>query len=151
MTNRERMRRILHGEPADRLPAVHFGYWPELLQEWAEQGEISGELARAWNDGNEADFELDKRIGWDFNWQTMASGAISLRPPFEEKVLEVLPDGFKRVQNAAGLIERVREGAGSIPAEDDWLLKDRAAFEELYRPRMQYDASRGERRGPAGP
>ena len=142
MTNRERMRRILHGEPADRLPAVHFGYWPELLQEWAEQGEISGELARAWNDGNEADFELDKRVGWDFNWQTMASGAISLRPPFEEKVLEVLPDGFKRVQNALGLIERVREGAGSIPAEDDWLLKDRAAFEELYRPRMQYDGGR---------
>lgn len=142
MTNRERMRHILHGEPVDRLPAVHFGYWIELLEEWAAQGVIPTELVKAWDDGNEADFELDKRIGWDFNWQTMAGGNTSLNPPFEEKVLEILPDGFKRVQNTMGLIERVRDGAGSIPAEDDWLLKDQESFERLYRPKMQYSPDR---------
>ncbi len=138
MTNRERAMNILHGQPVDRLPAVHFGYWNELLDEWAEQGHISKELAKSWGDGNQADFELDRLIGWDFNWQTMAFTGNSLHPCFENKVLEELPDGFKRVQSPLGLIERIREGAGSIPAEDDYLLKDRAAFEELYKPKMQY-------------
>ena len=27
---------LLHFKPVDRVPAVHFGYWPELLTEWAE-------------------------------------------------------------------------------------------------------------------
>ena len=44
MTNRERAMNILHYKPVDRLPAVHFGYWPELLAEWAEQGTIPAEL-----------------------------------------------------------------------------------------------------------
>ena len=37
MTNRERAMNILHYQPADRFPAVHFGYWSELLEEWAGQ------------------------------------------------------------------------------------------------------------------
>ena len=41
MTNSERMLNILHYKSSDRLPAVHFGYWRELLLEWAEQGKIS--------------------------------------------------------------------------------------------------------------
>ena len=31
MTNRERTMNILHFKDADRMPAVHFGYWGELL------------------------------------------------------------------------------------------------------------------------
>ena len=34
MTNRERAMNVLHYRRTDRLPAVHFGYWGELLQEW---------------------------------------------------------------------------------------------------------------------
>ena len=43
MTNRERAMNILHFKQADRMPAVHFGYWPELLQEWAEQAVAVGQ------------------------------------------------------------------------------------------------------------
>lgn len=142
MTNRERAMNILHYKSVDRLPAVHFGYWHELLWEWAEQGHISEELARGYGDGNDADREIDKIIGWDFNWQRMVSGNIGLNPSFPHKVLEVLPDGFKRVQNGYGLIERVRDGASSIPAEDDYQLKDREAFESLYRDKMQFSPDR---------
>ena len=142
MTNRERAMNILHFRPADRMPAVHFGYWPELLLEWAEQGHIPKELAEAWTDGSAEDRELDRLIGWDFNWYTTTSGSIRLDPPFERKVLETLPDGFQRIQNGEGLIERVRPGAGSIPAEDDYQLKDRKAFEELYLPKMKFFAER---------
>ena len=138
MTNRERALNILHYKPADRLPAVHFGYWNELLWEWAEQGHISRDLAAGWGDGNAVDAELDKLLGWDFNWYRTVGSNNSLYPCFEPKVLEILPDGSKRVQNHDGLIERIKPGVTSIPSEDDYLLKDREAFETLYRPKMQF-------------
>lgn len=134
--------RILHYEPIDRMPAVHFGYWGELLVEWAEQGKIPMSLAQSWGDGNAADEELDRLIGWDFNWSHVAGANNGLMPPFEHKVLETLGDGTMRVQNGDGMIERIRPGVTSIPSEDDYLLKDRAAFEELYVPKMQFDPAR---------
>lgn len=138
MTNRERAMNILHYKAADRLPAVHFGYWGELLTEWAEQGKIPRELAGNVGDGNNNDRELDRLIGWDFNWSYTRGANNGLSPRFEEKVLEVLPDGTKRVLNGMGVIERIKPGITSIPSEDDYLLKDRDAFEALFRPKMQY-------------
>ena len=120
------------------MPAVHFGYWTELLDEWAQQGHISKDLVKSWSDGNAADRELDKLLGWDFNWARTTGANVGLFPAFEYKILEKLPDGFLRVQNYDGLIERIREGATSIPAEDDYQLKDRASFESLYKPKMQF-------------
>lgn len=64
MNARERCLNILHYRAADRMPAVHFGYWHELLAEWAEQGHISHELAKtAGADGSDAQKELDKILG----------------------------------------------------------------------------------------
>ncbi len=142
MTNRERAMNILHYKEVDRLPAVHFGYWNELLQEWAEQGKIPAELAIGKQDGNEKDRELDKLIGWDFNWNNTASANKSLMPCFETKVLEEFPDGSRRIQSVSGLIELVKPGISSIPAEEDYLLKDRKAFEELYLPKLQFSKDR---------
>lgn len=138
MTNRERAMNILHFKAVDRFPAVHFGYWNELLYEWAEQGKIPLRIAEQWGDGNAADHELDKIIGWDFNWSNLAGFDNGLHPAFEYKVLEELPDGTKRIQNSAGLIERIKPGTASIPSEDDYQLKDREAFEKLYKSKMQF-------------
>ncbi|MBR3304365.1 MAG: hypothetical protein IKI74_00870 [Christensenellaceae bacterium] len=146
MDNIERTMNILHYKKADRLPAVHFGYWPEVLIEWAEQGKISMELAKGWRIGNECEIELDRMLGWDFNYlrqQMMPNHR--LYPPFETKVLETLPDGSQRVQNHLGLIERIKPGLRSIPSEDDYLLKDRDAFEKLYKPRLKYFPERVDR------
>ena len=142
MTNRERAMNLLRFQPVDRMPAVHFGYWSELLTEWAEQGKIPKELAHGNYDGSAKERELDKLIGWDFNWYRTVGSANGLRPGFEYKVLEELPDGTKRVQSGSGIIERVKPGISSIPSEDDYLLKDREAFETLYRPKMQYTPER---------
>lgn len=142
MTNRERAMNILHHQPVDRFPAVHFGYWEELLAEWAEQGKIPKELAVGNYDGSEKDRELDRLIGWDFNWAQVAGCQSGLFPPFEYKELEVLSDGTKRVQNSVGLIERIKPGIASIPSEDDYILKDREAFETLYKPKMLYAPER---------
>lgn len=138
MTNRERAMNILHYKPVDRMPAVHFGYWTELLAEWAEQGLITKDLAQSVRDGNEADRELDKLIGWDFNWSRTVGASNGLVPSFEYQELETLPDGSKRIQNSVGLIERIKPGIDSIPSEDDYQLKDREAFEALYKPKMQF-------------
>ncbi len=142
MTNRERAMNLLHYQPVDRLPAVHFGYWGELLQEWADQGKITREIANGWGDGNPYDRELDKIIGWDFDWASIVAANNRLFPSFETKVLETLPDGTQRVQNESGLIERVRPGVTSIPSEDSYLLTDRKAFEELFLPKMQFTMER---------
>ena len=124
------------------MPAVHFGYWPELLTEWAAQGKIPAELAVGNYDGSDKERELDKLIGWDFNWFHVTGYASSLYPGFETKLLETLPDGTQRIQNSLGVIERVKPGIASIPSEDDYLLKDRESFEKFYRPRMQYAPER---------
>ncbi len=133
---------ILHFKSVDRFPAVHFGYWRDLLYEWAEQGKISRELADGWRDANEVDKELDKIIGWDFNWSTNRSCNCGLSPVFEHKVIETLPDGTQRIQTGFGVIEKVKPGVISIPSEDDYTLKDRTAFEELYLPKMQFSMDR---------
>ena len=125
------------------MPAVHFGYWEELLLEWAEQGHISKEMALgARFDGSVAQCELDEIIGWDCNWYNTVHPTIGLNPAFERKVLEVLPDGSHRVLSSDGVIERVKPGVVSIPSEDDYLLKDRDAFEEHFKWRMQYSDER---------
>ena len=142
MTNRERAMNILHYQPVDRMPAVHFGYWQELLDEWVAQGKIPADLAVGNYDGSEKDAELDKLIGWDFNWYRTVGTANHLMPAFEPKVLETFPDGSIRVQNHDGLIERHKPGTSSIPSEDDYLLKDREAFETLYSPKMQFTHDR---------
>jgi len=139
MTTRERCMRILHYRDVDRLPAVHFGYWEELLDEWAEQGHISRELAQsARADGSQGQRELDKIIGWDCNWYTVVRPQSHLCPKFEKRVLETLPDGSQRVLTWNGVIERIKPGIVSIPSEDDYLLKDREAFEELFKPKIQF-------------
>ncbi|MBO4326811.1 MAG: hypothetical protein J5950_06040 [Clostridia bacterium] len=142
MTNRERTYNLLHFKPVDRMPAVHFGYWPELLTEWADQGKIPRELAAGNHDGSEKERILDKIIGWDLNYYRVVGAASTLFPAFEAKVIEELPDGTKRVQNGFGVIERVKPGITSIPSEDDYLLKDREAFEKEYKPRMQFKPER---------
>ena len=102
MLNRERAYNLLHYKNVDRLPAVHFGYWGELLNEWADQGKIPKELAWGWYDGSPQDMELDKLIGWDFNWYHVFSANMWLLPPFETKIIEELPDGSQRVLNEIG-------------------------------------------------
>ena len=139
MTTRERCMSILHYKDTDRIPAVHFGYWGELLTEWAAQGHITPEMARAAvRDNSPEQRELDKIIGWDCNWYNTVGTNNHLLPRFKREVLETLPDGSQRVLTGNGVIERYKPGVVSIPSEDDYLLKDREAFETLFKPKMQY-------------
>ncbi len=144
MTARELCINILHYKSADRMPAVHFGYWKELLDEWVAQGHLSAELVEAHKKRDPAAREeLNKIFGWDCAWgDGLHSTRNGLFPRFERKVLEELPDGSRRILNGAGVIERVKPNIVSIPSEDDYLLKDREAFETLYKPKLQFSPER---------
>ena len=142
MNNRERALNILNYKPVDRLPAVHFGYWKQLIEEWVADKKLPERFLERRGDGCPIDKELDSILGWDFSWANSKGGHTGLKPSFETKVLEVLPDGTKRVQNGNGIIEKIKPGIISIPSEDDYQLKDREAWETLYKPKMQFSKDR---------
>jgi len=142
MNNRARAWAVLHYEPYDRLPLVHFGYWRETLEKWADEGHITAAEAESWSDGNPTDAEIAAKLGFDLNWNNCFSPHTRLWPPIESRVLEVLPDGSRKVLDGNGVVILQKEGATGIPAEIDHLLKGRAAWEELYLPRLQYSESR---------
>jgi len=143
LTNRERVKAILNYKEYDRMPVIHFGYWPETLQKWSGQGHLTDEQASGWNDGNEVDMAICKKLGFDFGWYvTFNYSATLLKPFFEREVLEKLPDGSQKVVNHYGVIEIEKPGTVSIPAEIDHLLKDRRSWEQHYRHRLQFTEDR---------
>lgn len=142
MTNRERALAVLNYRSYDRMPVVHFGYWWETLEKWVAEGHLTAEDIAGHGDGNAVDDALAAKIGFDFNWQSMFYTGTGLRPPFESRVIEEHPDGSRSVLNGDGMIILQKPDAGSIPAEVDHLLKDRAAWEEHYLPRLEWNDDR---------
>lgn len=142
MTNAERLKAVMHYQDVDRIPVVHFGFWRDLVQKWAAEGHITQEEADAYADGNEVDRTITDALGFDFNYQTMFRPIDSPVPGFPSEVVRVLPDGTEHVRTGLGSVVTRKKDAGSIPAEVDHLLKDRASWEEHYKHRLQWDPDR---------
>jgi len=142
MNTAEMAMRILHYQPVERVPVVHFGYWNETLQKWATEGHLSKELARVWGDGNPADAEINTKLGFDFDWYSAFHPNCSLKPEFEPRVVQEFPDGSKHVLNSEGVIVLQAPDAGSIPTEIEHLFRDRASWEKEYRWRLQWNEAR---------
>jgi uroporphyrinogen decarboxylase len=142
MTHRERTLAVLNCQPYDRLPIVHFGFWNETLEKWAEEEHISVEEAKKWGDGNPTDAVIGEKLGFDFNYYSVFYPNTNLAPFFEREVLEELPDGTKKVRNPEGVVVLEKSGLRSIPAEIEHLLTDRASWEKHYRHRLQFDKER---------
>jgi len=142
MTHRERALAVLRYQPYDRLPIVHFGYWRETLQKWVAEGHLTPEEIKDVSDGSPAESALSAKLGFDFNWQNMFGGDTWLRPPLKRKVVAEFPDGSRHVMGGDGVIYVEKPGAGSIPSHVDYLLKDRAAWEEHFRWRLQWSEDR---------
>ena len=148
MNHRQRVNAILHHEAYDRMPLVSFGYWHETLDAWAAQGHVGKEEAAGYRregDSGAADRAVMDRLGFDMNWGGGAGGNSYLFPRFEEEVLETRPDGATVLRDSEGLIVLTHEGRVSIPSEIGTSLTGRAAWEELYLPRLQYSAERVDR------
>ena len=142
MNNRERTLAILNYRACDRLPLVHFGFWEETLHKWAAKGHISTEQAQGWSDGNPIDAAITAKLGLDYNWNHCFAPITGLYPPIEEKILEHLPNGSKKVLDQDGAIVIKKKGITSIPTEVDRLLKGRKEWQEIFLPKLEFLASR---------
>jgi uroporphyrinogen decarboxylase len=138
MNNRDRALAVLRYQETDRLPLVHFGFLCETLDRWHREGHLTDEERQRCSDGNPAEDSVAKKLGFDFSWQTMFYPNPLLRPGFTSEVVAEFPDGSKHVRNHLGVVQMEAPDAGSIPAEIDHLLKDRASWEKHYRPRLQW-------------
>lgn len=142
MNNRQRALSILNYENVDYLPVVHFGFWDETLEVWAQQGHITDQEARSWGDGNSTDDAIGNRLGFDFNWYHTFGGNYDLLPFFERKVLDVLPDGTRKVFSRDGVIILEKDDATGIPTEIAHTLKGRKEWDAEYKPRLVWTPDR---------
>jgi len=142
MNTRERVSAVLHYQPYDRMPLVHFGYWKELLDKWLAEGHITKEEREGYGDGNAVDRTLSGRLGFDCCWSTSFSGCNSLQPPFESKTLETFPDGSYSYITYLGMIQRTYPGVTSIPMAVGTMMTGREAWEELYKPKLTWTSER---------
>lgn len=142
MNHRERTMAVLHYQEYDRLPVVHFGFWDDTLDKWAAEGHITEHEAAAWGDNNPTDAAISLKLGFDFNWSNTFSPQMRLDPPIESKLLEVLPDGTRKVLNGEGVVILEKDDATGIPTEIEHLFKGRKEWEELYKPRLRYTEDR---------
>ena len=133
MNVRENTMAILHYEPYDRFPVVHFGFWGELLQQWRAEGRIESDLRNY----VEVRSELERKLGFDFEWVSQYYPQRSLLPGFAREVLETYPDGKKKIRNSSGLIEIIRDGVVSIPETVGTVFSGREAWEKEYKPRLR--------------
>jgi len=121
MTDRQRFNATMHYQVRDRCPIMDFGFWPQTLEAWRQQG-------------LPADAELDVFFGMDAQWHT-APIDVGLRPAFESAVLEDRGD-VELVRQADGVICLRPKHAASVPLYVDWTLKDRASWQEHYKWRL---------------
>lgn len=143
--HRTRALAVLNYQPVDRLPIVHFGFWGETLEKWHAEGHLEEAEWKEWADGNSRDRSIGQKLGFDFNWYSCFRPNLDLLPAFERKVMRELPDGTFHVRNVRGVIELQAPGAGSIPAEVEHLLTDRASWEEHYQWRYKWNPDRIEK------
>jgi hypothetical protein len=142
MTNRENALAVLRYEPYDRVPLVHFGFWPETVAKWHKQGHLSDADVAGWDYGSPAEARVAKKAGFDFGWGSAVGGNAALFPPFERRVLETAEDGSRKTLNEQGVVILEKPGVVSIPMEIEHLLKGRPEWEEHFKARLQYGPER---------
>ena len=135
MTLRENTMAILNYKPYDYFPLVHFGFWDETVEKWANEGRFSKEKMNDWG-------YITKLLGFDFGWAECTGTHPGLKPSFEPKIIERTADGYIKELDYNGVINLKKEGVISIPSEIDHLLKDRESWEEHYKWRFQFSPDR---------
>ena len=131
MNDRERFHATMHYEPRDRSPICDFGYWPETLEVWHDQGlpaEISEEGGRYFFDFFGTDFPIRRA-------DSLTGIKVGLVPLFEERVLEDRGD-HEIVQQEDGVRVLRRKFMSSIPKPMAHLLTDRESWRVHFRPRL---------------
>jgi len=129
MNDRQRYLALMDYQPADRPFVTEWGYWPETLERWIAEGAPSD---LRWNSSD--DNTTDAAFGLD-SYRTHLPVKFGLCPAFE--VRQVEDRGAEELmQQEDGVLVRRSKRMGSIPHPERWLLVDRTAWHEHYRPRL---------------
>jgi len=120
LTSKERVTRILARQPADRVAAFE-SFWDDTRRAWIEQGRLRED------ESLEDHFGLDLRHTWTFNMVADLDAG--------DRVVEE-DDEKKLVRNGNGALLRWWKNRSGTPEHVDFLVKDRAGWEEHIRPRL---------------
>ncbi len=142
MNDRQRILAVLNYQPYDRLPVVHFGFLGDTLKRWEGEGHIDLQAMPPIGDASVGEDELSRRLGFDCNYHRVFAPDSRLDPPFERRVLEVLPEGHRKVLTGTGAIVVESDDNQSISPHVDHILKDRRDWEREFLPRLRFAADR---------
>lgn len=142
MNNRERLHAIMNYEKPDRMPAVHFGFTPEVVEKWVKEGHLNSDILELGEYSYEQEEIIGDKLGFDFGWHASRLTTTELFPFFEEKIVEHMDNGFVKYLNSDGVYILQKPGAGSIPAEVGHILTDRTSWETYYLPKLTYTEER---------
>ena len=135
MTPKERFLSVLSFEQPDRIPIMDFGYWPETIEAWKQQG-LPKELetyeeVESFFYGDRG-FELNMVNRWG---PALPEGAIwGIFPPFAQTVLEETEDTI--LYGGEGGKELVHKSSGSLSHVIEYPISDLEGFEKKIAPRM---------------
>ena len=124
ITSRQRIARTLRREPVDRVGA-HESFWDDTQRGWAADGHVRED------ESLEDHFGLDLRLRWPLKMVADLD--------FEEEILEE-DDERKLVRTGTGAVLRWWKERSGTPEHVDFLVKDRAAWNEFARPRLTDDS-----------
>ncbi len=126
MTSIERMQRILARKPVDRIGLFEH-FWGDTLSEWTAQGHIEAGTSL------EDHFGFDIQNAWPFN--------MVARLDYEPEVVEETEETIL-TRDGNGALLRQHKQHDSTPEHVDFLVQDRAGWEEHIKPFLTPDPRR---------
>ena len=117
LTSKDRVARILRRDHVDRV-AAYESFWGDTHQAWSAQGHVGKD------ESLEDHFGLDLRVMWSFNMVADLD--------FKEEIVEETEE-TKLVRSGNGALLRWWKVRGGTPEHVDFLVKDRAGWEEHIR------------------
>jgi uroporphyrinogen decarboxylase len=142
MTDRERILAVLKYQPYDHLPILHFGFLGDTLNKWAAEGHLDLQAMGAIYDASPAEEELSRRLGFDGNYHRVFGPNSRIDPPFESRVLETTPEGFRKVLTGSGAIVLDSDDNQSISPHVDHILKTRQDWDVEFVSRLVFHEER---------
>ena len=120
LTSRERIDRILKRQPVDRIGAFE-SFWEDTRRKYVSEGHL-GE---------------DESLNDHFDFDIRTCGAFNMNAwlDYEEEIIEETEE-TKLVRNPNGAVLRWWKHKSGTPEHVDFLVKDRAGWEEHIRPHL---------------
>ena len=125
LTPRERFNRTMHYQHVDYVSNLEFGYWPELEQDWVEQGYLPREMRQP--DGSIPHRIVEEYFGVEqFEGFSARIGAF---PKRDREIIEQTDDKIIYRDEVGVLIHEKGSGTRTIPHFIEFPIRDRATWE----------------------